>query len=201
MYAPPATNPSRDGGKLAAAQRTGMPVGLCLVQLALAYEWLISGINKLVNLHFTVQLASTLKQSMDGNPYSWYVDFLREIVLPHATLFGVLTELGETAIGVTLLASAVLWIWRPQSRLTISAGRAACLALGGAAFLSLNYFFQGGSPLPWVSSANAFNEGVDIDILIPLVCAALLVANLSAVRAVATEKMRSGAHRTMSWVS
>ncbi len=67
--------------------------------------------------------------------------------------------------GITLLVSAVLWIWRPLSRLTVYAGRGACLARASAAFLCLNFFFQGGSPLPWINPAHAFNEGVDIDIL------------------------------------
>jgi uncharacterized membrane protein YphA (DoxX/SURF4 family) len=48
--------------------RIGLPTGLCLVQLVLAYEWLVSGINKLLNPNFTVQLASTLRQNMQGNP-------------------------------------------------------------------------------------------------------------------------------------
>jgi len=172
---------SIDTSQRAAARRL-MPIGLCAVQLVLAYEWLISGINKLINPSFTDQLASTLRQSIDGNPYTWYVTFLRQIVLPHAALFGVLTELGELAIGVILVAGAALWIWRPSHRVTVLGGKAACLALTGAAILSLNYFFQGGSPLPWISPGNAFNEGVDIDILIPLISLTLLVANLRAVR-------------------
>jgi thiosulfate dehydrogenase (quinone) large subunit len=164
-------------------RRIGLPAGLAVVQLILAYEWLVSGINKLVNLHFTVQLAGTLRDSISGNPYTPYVTFLREVVLPHATLFGILTEIGEGAIGLVLLGSAVLWLWRPTSQFTLYSGRAACAALAGAAFLSLNYFLQGGSPLPWVNPANAFNEGVDIDILLPLLSVTVLVANLRAVRA------------------
>ena len=164
-------------------RRIGLPAGLAAVQLILAYEWLVSGINKIVNPNFTVQLAGTIRDSMNGNPYTPYVSFLRQMVLPHAGLFGVLTEVGETAIGLVLLASAALWLMRPASRFTLYAGKAAIAALAGAAFLSLNYFLQGGSSLPWINPANAFSEGVDIDILIPLLCVTLLVANLRAVRA------------------
>jgi hypothetical protein len=46
--------------------------------------------------------------------------------------------------------------------------------------ISLNYFLQGGSPLPWINPSNAFSEGVDIDILIPLLSATLLVVKLRA---------------------
>jgi thiosulfate dehydrogenase [quinone] large subunit len=166
-------------------RRAGLPIGLAVVQLILAYEWLVSGLNKLINPNFTVQLAGTLRQSLDGNPYGPYVTLLRAVVIPHATLFGVLTEVGEMAIGITLLAGAALWIWRPASRLAARAAGAASAALAGAAFLSLNYFLQGGSPLPWPDGANAFNEGVDIDILIPLLAVTLLVANLRAARGMA----------------
>jgi hypothetical protein len=64
-------------------------------------------------------------------------------------------------------------------------GKAACLALAGAILLPLNFFFMSGDPLPWINPANAFNEGVSIDMLVPLLALALLVANLRAVRAAA----------------
>jgi thiosulfate dehydrogenase [quinone] large subunit len=176
------------------ARSIGMPVGVCLVQLVLAYEWLVSGLNKLLNATFTVQLASTLHQNMNGNPYGWYVSFLRQIVLPYASLFGVLTELGELSIGVTLLVSAVIWLRRPHSQLSKHAGWAASLALAGGVFLPLNFFFMSGDPLPWINPANAFNEGVTIDMLVPFLSVALLIANLRAIRSTAstTDAMPSG---------
>jgi thiosulfate dehydrogenase [quinone] large subunit len=197
---PVSTESSRLG---TATQRLGLPLGLCLVQLVLAYEWLVSGINKLLNPNFTVQLASTLRQNMNGNPYSWYVSFLRQIVLPHATLFGVLTELGELAIGITLVVSTVLWWRRPHRRLTLYVGGVACLALAGAVLLPLNFFFMSGSPLPWINPANAFNEGMTIDMLVPLLSVALLVANLRAVRAVAgrLSELRAAGDGRLSWAS
>jgi thiosulfate dehydrogenase (quinone) large subunit len=183
-------------------RRIRLPAGLATVQLILAYEWLVSGINKIANPNFTVQLAGTIRDSMNGNPYTAYVTFLCGLVLPHAGLFGLLTEVGETAIGLTLLVSAALWLMRPASQLTLYAGKAATAALAGAAFLSLHYFLQGGSALPWINPANAFNEGVDIDILIPLLCVTLLVANLRAVRA-ATRRFAVLQPKSewMSWAS
>jgi len=108
-----------------AAHRIGLPIGLCLVHLVLAYEWLVSGINKLLNPNFTVQLASTLHQNMNGNPYSWYASFLRQIVLPHASLFGVPTELGQVAIGITLVVTTALWWRRPEKHGQVVVGKAA----------------------------------------------------------------------------
>ena len=168
-----------------------MPVAVCLMQIALAYEWLVSGINKLLNSGFTAQLASTLHQNMSGNQYGWYVTFLRQVVLPHAGVFGWLTEVGELVIGGTLVVSALLWLLRPSGRLTHHAGWAACLALIGAVFVPLNYFFMSGDPLPWINAANAFGEGVSIDVLISLLAVPLLFATLRAVRTFAARRSDS----------
>ncbi|HEX6510542.1 MAG TPA: hypothetical protein VF221_23180 [Chloroflexota bacterium] len=179
------------------ARPVGLAAGLCLVQLVLAYEWLMSGINKLLNPNFTAQLASNLQQNMTGNPYIWYAGILRQIVLPRAGVFGVLTELGELSIGVTLLASAVLWLRRPNSRLTLHVGKAACLALAGSIFLPLNFFLMSGDPIPWINSANAFNEGVSIDAFIAMLAVTLLLTNLRAVRAATQSQIERG----MSWAA
>jgi thiosulfate dehydrogenase [quinone] large subunit len=191
--------PSRNGN--ASLRRLGLPAGLAAVQIVLAYEWLLSGINKILNPNFTVQLAATLQQNISGNPYGWYGAFLRALVLPHAGLFGVLTELGELSIGLTLLGSALLWLLRPHSRLTIHVGKVACLALAGAVFLPLNFFFMSGDPVPWINPANAFNEGVTIDALIPLLSAALLVANVRAVRKAPRFAARQLNQEWMPWAS
>lgn len=195
--------PASRSGSGTAAQRIGLPIGLCAVQLVLAYEWLISGTNKLLDSNFTAQLASNLRQNMNGNPYGWYVTFLRQIVLPHASLFGVLTELGELAVGITLVAGAVLWWRQPRGRLAVYAGGAACLALVGAVFMPLNFFFMSGSPLPWINPANAFNEGVTVDMLVPLLSAVLLITNLQAVRtaAAALPRVNSEVKGRLSWAS
>lgn len=159
-----------------------LPMTACVVQLILAYEWLISGIDKFINPNFTIQLAKTIASGLNGNPYGPYVALVRAIVLPNASLFGLLTEIGEVGIGATLALATVVCIWRPGTRLSVHAGLAASGALAGATFLSLNYFLQTGSPLPWVDGANAFREGIGIDILLPAIAVTLLVANLRAVR-------------------
>lgn len=178
----PATT-SRTGTRTT-AQAAALPFGLAVVQLILAYEWLISGLDKLFNPRFAAQLPSTLRDSLNGNPYTWYTAILRTLVLPHAGLFAPPVEAGETAIGITLLASAALWLWKPHARVTMYAGLAACCALPAAALLSLNYFFQGGTPLPWINPSGAFDAGVDLDILIPLISLVLLAANIQVLRAV-----------------
>jgi thiosulfate dehydrogenase [quinone] large subunit len=182
-------------------RRLGLPAGLAAVQIVLAYEWLLSGINKILNPNFTLQLGATLQQNISGNPYGWYSGLLRAVVLPHAGTFGILTELGEVSIGLTLLGSALLWLRRPHSRLAVIAGKVACLALAGAILLPLNFFFMSGDPVPWVNPGNAFNEGVSIDALIPLLSATLLVANLRAVRTASRFAAQQLSRQWMPWAS
>ena len=50
-------------------------------------------------------------------------------------------------------------------------------ALLASAFLSLNYFFQGGTNVPWINPNGAFTQGVDITILIPLISITLFAAH------------------------
>lgn len=160
------------------------------IQLILAFEWLISSLNKLLDSNFDAGLLGVLRASTKGNPYGWYIAILQHIVIPHHTLFAFLTPLGEMAIGVTLAAGAALWVLRlPPRAITFGAG-AVCAALLGSAFLSLNYFFQGGTTLPWINTSNAFTQGVDIDIIIPLLSIVLLAAYLELVLSARSDASR-----------
>jgi hypothetical protein len=82
-------------------------------------------------------------------------------------------------------------------------GTAACLALIGAIVLPLNFFFMSGDPLPWINPANAFNEGVSIDLLIPLLALPLLISNLRAVRALDGDlgRAHNPARQRLPWAS
>src|SRR5689334_7485039 len=85
-----------------------MPVGLVGLQLILAYEWLISALDKLGNAHFGSQLVCVLQQSSHSGPYGWYGSLLRQLVLPNHAIIAPLTQAGELAIGLSLLLSAGL---------------------------------------------------------------------------------------------
>ncbi len=52
-----------------------MPIWLCVVQIVLAYEWIISGLNKLLAPSFEAGLPQQIKQGVKGNPYQWYATF------------------------------------------------------------------------------------------------------------------------------
>ena len=105
----------------------GLPfIGLIAVQVFIGYEWLISGLTKIVRGGFPAGLADQLKETSEGTP-GWYVKFLNHAVIPHGKPFGYLTEIGELLVGIALIAGAVVWLlaWR---RMPVSL-RAATLAL------------------------------------------------------------------------
>jgi hypothetical protein len=157
-----------------------LPGWLIVMQLVLAHQWLVSGVNKLLDPHFGTQLVPVLRGSTQGNPYGWYATFLRVVVLPNHALFALAVQVMEPAIGLALLLGAGLWVVRPRELVTIYGGLAASAALVGSVGLSLNYFFQGGTYLPWINSGNALNPGIDINIMTAAVSTVLLGANLSA---------------------
>lgn len=181
----PSIDVDRDRVKAQQRVRAGaLPFSLCAMQIIFAYEWLLSGVDKIASAQFSGQLPVMLRQSILVNRYLWYNAFLKDIVLPHASLLAPTVELGEIGIGFVLALSAVLWMWFPHTRLTVHLGWAACLALLGGILLSLNYFFQQNTPLPWIDGAQAFSPGMSIDMMIALLSVPLLAANLRAVRSI-----------------
>ena len=159
------------------AAPAALPMGLIGMQVILAYEWLVSALDKLGNAHFGDQLESVLQQSSHNGPYGWYSSLLRQFVLPYHAIFAPLTQATELAIGLTLALSAALWLFQPTHRLTVYGTWASTAALLGSIFLSINYFFQTGYPIPWINPNNSFVPGVDINTLVALLSLLLLMAN------------------------
>ena len=83
-----------------------------------------------------------------------------------------LIEVAEIVIGVALVAAGLVWLLRWE-RLT-SAGRRAVLiatmlaALGGI-FMNVNFHLANGSAHPWLIPGDGFDEGVDLDSLMPAI--------------------------------
>ena len=83
------TTIDRRAESVAVQRNHTLPLSLTVVQLILAYEWLISALNKLLNRDFGTQLVSFLNHGTQGNPYPWYAVFLTQFVLPNHTLFAI----------------------------------------------------------------------------------------------------------------
>ena len=158
--------------------RAGL-LGLLAVQALLGYEWLMSGLTKIVRGGFPGGLADELREK-SGGAASWYTGFLDSAVIPNARLFGVLIIVGELVVGVALLAAALLWAFR-WDRLGYG-GRIGVLAatltaaLGGIV-MNLNFHLANGSAHPWLIPGDGFDEGVDLDSFMPAVQLVLVIVS------------------------
>jgi len=160
--------------------RAGL-LGLLAVQALLGYEWLMSGLTKVVRGGFPSGLAGELREKSEGAA-SWYSSFLDSVVIPNGTLFGVLIILGELAVGVALIAAAAVWAFRwqrlgPRGRTGLLA---ATIAAGiGGIVMNVNFHLANGSAHPWLIPGDGFDEGVDLDSFMPAVQLVLVIVSVS----------------------
>lgn len=164
---------SRDARWLAAA-----------VQVVIAWEWLVSGTNKVLSGTFPQGLASTLDDGIQHNPNGWYVSLLQGIVLPHSVAFGYAIEAAEIVAGMALLIGAIVLVGpirhrgMPQYRVALGEIAAATVAALVCVFLCVNFhFFMGDGLIPWFDPARPFDEGISLDTLMPPLSAIILVIN------------------------
>ncbi len=159
--------------------------GLAMIQLLVGAEWLVSGANKVISGTFPQGLADALQEGIKDNPNGWYVSLLDRIVLPHSIFFGYLIEGVELAVGIVLLSTTLLLFGRlsqagePWHRLTIVQVLAAATAGAIGAFLCVNFhFWMGDGFLPALGSTHAFDEAIDLDMLVPPLCLLITMAHL-----------------------
>jgi thiosulfate dehydrogenase [quinone] large subunit len=159
--------------------------GMAAILLLLAYEWLLSSLNKLLSADFRAGLADELRESIADNPNHWYVRVLNDGVISHARAVAFIVEWGEIFVALGLALGAVLWI--VGDRLSVRWLRRLHLvvigSLLGAAFMTANYYLMDGNKLPWLNTGAPFDEGLGLDGLLTLVALALVAVEVLAVRA------------------
>jgi hypothetical protein len=151
--------------------------GLLVVQIIVGFEYFWSVMVKIVRGGFTSGLAADLEQRVTAAP-GWYASFARDLVIPNASAFGYLIIAGELFVGVTFIATAIVWMtsWdRLGFRGRLALSGLALLAGLAALAMNLNYHIASGAPNPWQLSSNPFEEGVDIDMLLVMINATLSV--------------------------
>ncbi len=146
-------------------------IGLLLVEMIIGYEWFISGLDKFLQGGFPAGLAGELGDKSEGVA-AWYGRFLESAVIPNAKFFGYAVETSELLAGITLIAGPLIWLfaWERVSdgvRAAVLFSTAAA-AIGGA-FLAVNLHFANGASHPWLIPGAAFDEGIDLDIVLPAI--------------------------------
>lgn len=158
------------------------------VEGVIAWEWLVSGANKLLAGVFPQQLAGALQDGIKGNPNGWYVSFLQSVIIPHSVAFGYAIEIGELLIGVALAMGAILLLGPnrhrgdPQYYLALTEMRVAAVAALACALLCVNFhFFMGDGVFPGLDTTKIFDEGISLDTLMPPLSLLVLFVNVQAV--------------------
>ena len=165
---------SRTPGRSSAAV-----VALLLIQVCIGYEWLVSGLTKVVNGDFPAGLAAELQDMSKAAP-TWYRGCLDAAVIPHAVAFGYAIEVAELLIGIVLLVAVLLLPARIGRY--VPAATVAVLIVG--LVLAVNFALANGSSFGLRLAQESFDEGVDLDSLLVGLQLALLVFALAEVRRV-----------------
>jgi len=152
-------------------------VALLLIQICIGYEWLVSGLTKIVHGDFPAGLSAELRDMSKAAP-AWYRSFLDGSVVPHAVAFGYAIEVAELAIGIVLLVAVLRLparIGRYLPPLTVAA-----LVVG--LLLAVNFALANGSSFGLGLASDSFDEGIDLDTLLVGLQLALLIFALAGVR-------------------
>lgn len=166
--------------------------GLLAIEALLGYEWFVSGLTKVVRGGFAAGLAGDLREKSEGTA-GWYRSFLESAVIPNAQVFGYLIEIGELLVGVALIAAALVWLTRWEH--LPDAGRVAVLAVTilaalGAIAMNVNFHLANGGAHPWLIPKDGFDEGIDLDSLMPAIELVLVAVSASLLRSLRHAKTR-----------
>ena len=161
-------------------------ISILLVQILVGYEWLDSGLTKVVDGGFPSGLAADLHDRVKSAA-GWYRSFVDGSIIPHGVFFGYLIEIGELLVGIALIAAALLWLFRWQH--LPDRGRLALLAVTilaaiGGIFMAINFHLAIGGIHPWLIPKSGFDESVDLDALLPAVQLVFIVLAVGAWRVV-----------------
>ena len=165
-------------------------IGLLFVQLFVGYEWFMSGVTKIVRGGFPSGLGAELADKSTGAAH-WYRSFLEDLIIPNASAVGYLIEIGELLVGITLIAAALVWLLRWErlprgGRLTVLA--MTVLASLAGIVMAVNFHFANGAPHPWLIPKSGFDEGVDLDSVLPLVQFVLIAVSVGYWRSLRSTK-------------
>jgi thiosulfate dehydrogenase [quinone] large subunit len=124
-------------------------IWLALVRIFIGYIWLNSAIEKIAGGEFVGGMAKTLGYFASKNPIGWEKDFLINVAIPNATVFGYLSMYGELLVGLALLLGIFSQVG----------------AIAGL-FLSLSFYFAAGWTSPSTETVNLVMAGVQVVLLL-----------------------------------
>lgn len=78
-------------------------ISLLFLRLSISYIWLTAGLSKLFNSQFIGNFSSTLTSFAKDTYFSFYSEFLKQYIIPNASVFAQLTIWGEILTGIAFL--------------------------------------------------------------------------------------------------
>ena len=155
-------------------------IGLLLVEMIIGYEWLVSGVAKIVRGGFPSGLANELLEKSQG-ALPWYVNLMKSVIIPNAEVFGYFIMIAEVLVGVALLVGPFIWlcVWdRVSDLLRQSVLFFTTVAMIGATFLTINLHLANGGSHPWLIPKSGFDEGIDLDSVLPAIQIVIAVVSI-----------------------
>ena len=144
-------------------------VGFLLVTMIIGYEWFMSGLVKIARGDFPAGLAAELLAKAEGVP-AWYASLMTSAFIPNAQSFGYVIEIAEILAGVALIVGPLIWLFawdRVSDRTRKAVLFSMAVATIGATYLAINLHLANGAPHPWLIPGNSFDEGIDLDSILP----------------------------------
>lgn len=158
--------------------------GLLVVTMIIGYEWFISGLVKFVQGGFPAGLAEELLVKSQGTA-AWYRTVLDRAVVPNAALFGYAIETSELLAGIALLVGPLIWLFawdKVAERVRRVVLAFIALATIGGTFLAINLHLANGAAHPWLIPGDAFDEGIDLDSVLPAIQVVIATVSIITLR-------------------
>lgn len=133
-----------------------------MLLIVLAYEWLISGLEKIFNEHFFSQFNQQLLIDMNDMQYTFYLNILKRIILPHTDIFAVFVEISEICVGVAFAMIAAALVKNRLNNGMIQLGIWTGIL---SAVMVLNIFLIKGGSI-FFNTRNSFEGGIHITFIL-----------------------------------
>ena len=171
---------------------TNTNIALAGLQLVIGYQWLVSGVDKILLGSFPAQMGQLLAGQIGGGKLpGYFAALLQALVVPSAPVFGYAVMLGETLAGLGLVAAGLLALLRPLAEAR-SSGRLweffamtnrlvtglAPLAAVGAGLQGLSYYLLDGAPPLWFTPSLAYGGAIAPGMVVALASLVLVAAQV-----------------------
>jgi hypothetical protein len=144
----------------------------------------------LVRGDFPAGLAGELLEKSVGAP-AWYSTFMKSAFIPNAEVFGYLIEISEVLAGVAFIAGPLIWLFardRVSDRVRAAVLFFIAFAAIGATFLAINLHLANGASHPWLIPGDSFDEGIDLDSVLPAIQIVIATVSLNLFRRIRRER-------------